>query len=191
MRQSATHLLLRQFSRSFVQVDVGFSQDHMSVTSADTLKTQRNVHCRYWQDTALFSRDNSLKITITAQIKVLVYFNQKKKPRSDINTVWVTRSVHCWSSVMTTPWWPWWRRRFSFGHRCSCWEHEECAGTSQGWPETVNMKKKKHHHEVFGRTDQNSRQQVWIKSLHRSTFEIQTRDTTSISDERHLQTEPK
>lgn len=43
-----------------------------------------------------------------------------------------------WSTGETLPWWLWWRRRSSSYHRCSCSEHEECAGTSQGWPETEN-----------------------------------------------------
>lgn len=43
-----------------------------------------------------------------------------------------------WSTGETLPLWLWWRRRSSSYHRCSCSEHEECAGTSQGWPETEN-----------------------------------------------------
>lgn len=36
------------------------------------------------------------------------------------------------------PWWPWWQTQSSSFHQCSCWEHEECAGTFQEWPETEN-----------------------------------------------------
>lgn len=49
-------------------------------------------------------------------------------------------------SEKTSPWWQWWRRRSSSYHRCSCWEHEECAGTSLGWQAT----EKQHTHTPSG-----------------------------------------
>ncbi len=146
---SSPHLLLSQLSGPLVEVDVGLPQDNMCVTSANTLRWDR--------------RDISVIIQPTHEICLM---SQKEKTihhtliRNKLHKSYVLKlliihltlimqrmKLWCfqYSSGKTLPWWQWWRRQSSSYHRCSCWEHEECAGTSQGWPKTMNIEHTCYH----------------------------------------------